>query len=161
MQLKQGTLLQGGKYKIEKCLGQGSFGITYLAKMKLTISGGIGKTSTWVDVAIKEFFMKDFNSRQSDGSLNESSSSTIVEKYKKDFKKEADNLAKMEHPGIVDILDSFEENNTCYLVMAYIDGQSLDAYIVDKGAIQEMKPYNTSRRLLTLFIICTANICFT
>lgn len=137
MQLKQGTLLQKGKYKIEKCLGQGSFGITYLAKTKLTISGGKGKTSTWVDVAIKEFFMKDFNCRQPDGSLNESSSSTIVEKYKKDFKKEADNLAKMEHPGIVDILDSFEENNTCYLVMAYIDGKSLDAYIADKGAIPE------------------------
>lgn len=104
--------------------------------MKLPISGVKGKTSIWVDVAIKEFFMKDFNSRQQNGFLNETAG-TIVEKYKKDFKKEADNLAKMEHPGIVDILDTFEENNTCYLVMAYIDGQSLDAYITERGAIPE------------------------
>lgn len=136
MQLKQGTFLQGSKYKIERCFGQGSFGITYLAKMKLPISGVKGKTSIWVDVAIKEFFMKDFNSRQRNGFLNETAG-TIVEKYKKDFKKEADNLAKMEHPGIVDILDTFEENNTCYLVMAYIDGQSLDAYIAERGTIPE------------------------
>lgn len=91
----------------------------------------------WVDVAIKEFFMKDFNSRQSDGSLNETTGGTIVEKYKKDFKREADNLSKMNHPGVVDILDTFEENNTYYLVMAYIDGESLDAYISKNGAMQE------------------------
>lgn len=137
MQLQQGTLLQGGKYRIEKCLGQGSFGITYLAKMKSIISGSKGHTSMWVDVAIKEFFMKDFNSRQPDGSLNETTGGTIVEKYKKDFKREADNLSKMNHPGVVDILDTFEENNTCYLVMAYIDGESLDAYISKKGAMPE------------------------
>lgn len=137
MQLKQGTLLQKGKYKIEKCLGQGSFGITYLAKMKSIISGNKGQTTMWVDVAIKEFFMKDFNSRQPDGSLNETTGGTIVEKYKKDFKREADNLSKMNHPGVVDILDTFEENNTCYLVMAYIDGESLDAYISKNGAMPE------------------------
>ena len=137
MQLKQGTTLQGGKYKIERCLGQGSFGITYLAKMMSIISGSKGHTSMWVDVAIKEFFMKDFNSRQPDGSLNEITGGTIVEKYKKDFKRESDNLSKMNHHGVVDILDTFEENNTCYLVMAYIDGESLDAYISKKGALPE------------------------
>lgn len=137
MQLKQGTTLQGGKYKIERCLGQGSFGITYLAKMMSIISGSKGHTSMWVDVAIKEFFMKDFNSRQPDGSLNEITGGTIVEKYKKDFKRESDNLSKMNHHGVVDILDAFEENNTCYLVMAYIDGESLDAYISKKGALPE------------------------
>lgn len=137
IQLKQGTILQGGKYKIEKCLGQGSFGITYLAKMKSIISGNKGQTTMWVDVAVKEFFMKDFNSRLPDGSLNETTGGTIVEKYKKDFKREADNLSKMNHSGIVDILDTFEENNTCYLVMTYINGESLDAYISRNGAMKE------------------------
>ena len=51
--LKTGTLLQEGKYKIENSLGQGSFGITYLAE----------HTNLGKKVAIKEFFMKELNSR--------------------------------------------------------------------------------------------------
>ena len=50
MQLTNGSLLQGGKYKIEKILGQGGFGITYLAR----------QVNLDRDVAIKEFFMKDY-----------------------------------------------------------------------------------------------------
>jgi serine/threonine protein kinase len=49
MNLKKGTLLQGGKYRIEGVLGQGGFGITYLA-----VQSGLNRK-----VAIKEFFMKD------------------------------------------------------------------------------------------------------
>ena len=52
-QLIIGTLLHGGTYKIEKILGQGSFGITYLAE----------HTNLGKKVAIKEFFMKELNSR--------------------------------------------------------------------------------------------------
>ena len=55
MELKNGTLLQGGKYKIEKKLGQGSFGITYLAIIQ--IIGVFGATQTETKVAVKEFFM--------------------------------------------------------------------------------------------------------
>ena len=51
MQLKKGYLLQGGKYKIEKVLGQGGFGITYLATRKI---GNIAQL-----FAIKEFFVKE------------------------------------------------------------------------------------------------------
>lgn len=139
MLLKQGTPLQSGKYIIERCLGQGSFGITYLAKMKSIIIGGKGQTTIWVDVAIKEFFMKDFNNRRPDGSLNKTTGNSIIEKYKINFNREANNLSKMNHPGIVDILDTFEQNNTYYLVMAYIDGESLDTYILKNGAMPEQE----------------------
>ena len=61
--LKQGATLQGGKYRIEKKLGDGTFGITYLAKTKVTVSGQLGMMDAEVSVAIKEFFMKDLNQR--------------------------------------------------------------------------------------------------
>ena len=51
--LQPNTTLQGGKYRIERWLGQGGFGITYLA-IQLSLQR---------QVAIKEFFMKDFCSR--------------------------------------------------------------------------------------------------
>ncbi len=59
MQLRQDTLLQGGKYKILEKIGQGGFGITYLAEQRVTIKGGMGEIETTIKVAIKEFFMKD------------------------------------------------------------------------------------------------------
>ena len=42
-QLAEGTLLQGGKFKIEKSLGQGGFGITYLATQTISVEGSIGE----------------------------------------------------------------------------------------------------------------------
>ena len=56
--LKEGTSLQGGKYRIEKVLGQGGFGITYLGEH-------IGLRRK---VAIKEFFMKEHCNREQDTS---------------------------------------------------------------------------------------------
>jgi hypothetical protein len=67
-ELTKGCTLQHGKYKIVKTLGRGSFGITYLATTKVALSGGLGKMEVTVNVAIKEFFMEEFNSRSRDGS---------------------------------------------------------------------------------------------
>ena len=71
------------KYRIDRVLGQGSFGITYLATMKVEtevkVHGPLGditeKGIREVHVCIKEFFMKDMNSRESTGFVNETSSS--------------------------------------------------------------------------------------
>ena len=59
--LKQNTILYGKShtYTIEKILGQGSFGITYLAMTQVKVSGALGELETTIQVAIKEFFMKD------------------------------------------------------------------------------------------------------
>lgn len=118
-QLQPNTLLQGGKYKIEKVLGQGSFGVTYLAE----------HTSLGKKVAIKEFFMSKLNTRTEDGTVTGMTEGSLPHSYAQKFRKEATNLARMEHKNIVRVTDSFEENGTYYYVMDYIDGQNLNDYI--------------------------------
>lgn len=137
--LIKGTTLHKGKYTIVKSLGQGSFGITYLATTKLTMTGKLGQMDTTVNVAIKEFFMSEMNSRSKDGSSIEGSSGSLFSNYRQKFKKEAENLSKLDHPNIVNVLDVFDENNTTYYVMQYIDGQSLDDYILQQNGIKEGK----------------------
>lgn len=118
-QLSPNSLLKGGTYKIERTLGQGSFGITYLA------------THTALDkkVAIKEFFMKELNGRGEDGSITGMSDGSLSQNYAQKFKKEALNLARLEHPNIVRVTDSFEDNGTFYYVMEYIEGENLNDYV--------------------------------
>lgn len=132
MELKQGTLLQNGKYRIEKVLGQGSFGITYLATMKTKVGGNLGNMEATVKVAIKEFFMSDTDGR--DGSMvTYSKGNVLQENYKKKFIKESEKLSKLSHRNIVKVLDSFDENNTYYYVMEYCAGGSLDEMIYKRG----------------------------
>jgi len=64
VQLNNNAVLSSGKYRIEKLLGQGGFGITYKAIMKETVSGSLGNMEVDVPVAIKEFFMKDTCERE-------------------------------------------------------------------------------------------------
>ena len=131
-QLKTGTTLQGGKYKILKVLGQGGFGITYLAE----------QTMLERKVAIKEFFMKDFCERSEETShitLGTESSRETANRFRDKFLKEARNIAKFDHPGIVRIYDIFEENGTAYYVMDYIAGESLGDMIKRRGSIPEVE----------------------
>lgn len=116
--LQAGTILHG-TYKIENILGQGSFGITYLAE----------HTNLGKKVAIKEFFMKELNSRGEDGSITGMSDSSLSQNYCQKFKKEAINLSRLDHPNIVRVTDSFSENGTFYYVMDFIEGQNLNDYI--------------------------------
>ena len=118
-QLTQGTLLHGGTYKIEKVLGQGSFGITYLAE----------HTNLGKKVAIKEFFMKELNSRSEDGSITGMSDGSLSQNYCQKFQKEAVNLSRLDNQNIVRVTDSFSENGTFYYVMDYIEGQNLNDYV--------------------------------
>ena len=76
-QLTTNTHLHGGTYKIVKMLGQGSFGITYLAE----------HTSLGKKVAIKEFFMKKINSRGNDGSITGMTNGSLFYNYGQKFKK--------------------------------------------------------------------------
>ncbi|MBR3413959.1 MAG: serine/threonine protein kinase [Bacteroidales bacterium] len=128
--LQPNTTLQGGKYKIEGVLGQGGFGITYLAT----------QTSLQRKVAIKEFFMKEFCSRdEATLTMLTSSvgSSKQVEQYRKKFVKEAKNLARLNHPNIIRVIDVFEENGTVYYAMPYLAGGSLLDYVKAHGTLSE------------------------
>lgn len=128
MQLQSNTVLQGGKYKIEKVLGQGGFGITYLG-----IQTGLNRP-----VAIKEFFMKEYCEREETTSkvlLGSQGSRDIVDRFRTKFIKEAQTIAQMDNPHIIRIHDIFEENATAYYVMEYIDGDSLETLIQKRGKL--------------------------
>ena len=131
------TTLRGGKYKILRPLGHGSFGVTYLATAKFVVKGTLGEMETEVKVAVKEFFMGDINTRAADGSSVEGSGGSVFTNYRKKFRREAENLSKLNHPNIVKVLDVFDENNTTYYVMQYIEGMNLNEYIQKKGRLNE------------------------
>ena len=133
--LENGTVLQGttGRYTILKTLGQGSFGITYLACTQVV--GKLGAID--VKVAVKEFFMKEVNSREGSSVTGGSTGNGLFEKYRQKFRREAENLSRMHNPGIVKVLESFDSNNTSYIVMEYVGGGSLDDYISRHGALPE------------------------
>ena len=117
-QLKQGTLLQGGKYRIERVLGQGGFGITYLVRNEM-LNGYM---------ALKEFFMKEENSRGEDGTrvtVPNNTKQSLFEEQRAKFNKEAQRMFALKNEHIVQIHDLFEENDTVYYTMDYIDGESL------------------------------------
>jgi len=116
--LPAGATLQGGKYRIIKVLGQGGFGITYLAE----------QTGLGMKVAIKEFFLK--GSCQRDSSTSEVSvpvtdNQDLVTKCLKKFKSEARKIASLNNDHIVNIIDIFDENGTSYYVMKHLGGGSL------------------------------------
>ena len=123
--LSQGATLQGKSYSycIEKVLGQGTFGITYLASVKM--QGTLGSIDAKIKVAIKEFFMKEINGREGT-TVTSGSKGGLFADYRKKFVREVTNLSKFQHPNIIKVLECFEANNTIYYTMEYLDGGSLD-----------------------------------
>ena len=130
--LRPNTILQGGKYRIERVLGQGGFGITYLAV----------QTSLNRYVAIKELFIGG-----SGQAINERRGNQVVvtnsvnlasfNQQKEKFKKEALRLANLNHPNLVKVHEFFEENGTAYYVMDYIEGESLRTKLNREGVLSE------------------------
>ncbi len=136
MTLKQGSELNGNniQYVIESVLGQGSFGVTYKAKGYTKAKGAFGEIKVELPhpIAIKEFFMRDINQRDVDGSISGLSEGSLAYNYAKKFRKEAERLAVMRHPNIVRVMDFIEANNTFYYVMDYIDGDDITHYMQGK-----------------------------
>ena len=130
MKLKENTILKNGEYRIISTLGQGGFGITYLAQ----------QTNLYRNVVIKEFFIKDHCERDNATrrvSLGTSGSREMIERFREKFVKEARNIAAFDHPNIVRVIDVFEENNTAYYVMEYHSAGSLGSLVDNRGALNE------------------------
>lgn len=123
-----GHTLQNSKYHILKVLGQGGFGVTYLAQHIL-----LGQ------VVVKELFLHNNCSRGQDGCTVLS----MMEKYAFDqfkdrFLEEARMIVKFKDvEGIVKTFDFFEENNTVYFAMEYVNASSLADYVHKMGALSE------------------------
>ena len=116
--LQPNTTLQGGKYRIERVLGQGGFGNTYVGY----------NTEFEETVAIKEFFMKGVTERNETTCVVSVSNADNVQQFEEQrekFKKEARRLRKLKNEHIVKVHDLFEENGTAYYVMDYIEGENL------------------------------------
>ena len=112
-------------YRIKRILGEGSFGITYLAE----------DISLKLEVVIKEYFPNEFAMRTGDSTItSKSKSKEDFLKGMQRFKEEAQTLAKFNHPSIVKILGYFEENDTAYFVMEYEEGIDLSEYMKQHGA---------------------------
>ena len=127
--LPKGTLLKGknNTYRIERALGQGSFGITYEATLLLI--GSLGEIPSETKVAIKEFYMEDFSFRDGND-VRSSTGSGLSEYYKQKFIEEASKLSSMNDSGIVKVMERFSQNGTYYFVMEFLKGGTLDDRII-------------------------------
>ena len=128
--LKTNAVLQNGKYRIEGVLGQGGFGITYLAS----------QVALNRKVTIKEFFMKELCNRDeqtSQVSVPSMGSVDTVARFRAKFVKEAQTIAAINNPHIIHIHDIFEENGTAYYVMDYLSGGSLSDLVQRSGVLAE------------------------
>jgi serine/threonine protein kinase len=126
--LPKGTVLRDS-YRIESVLGSGGFAITYLGS----------HTGLDQKVAIKEYMPDQFAVREEDRATVRPRSDA-GDDYKhglRRFAEEARTLAKFRHPGIVPVTDIFEENGTAYMVMEYVEGESLHQHLAHHGTLDE------------------------
>lgn len=117
-----------GKYLVGKVLGEGGFGITYIG-LDLNLE---------MKVAIKELYPNGYVTRE--GTVTSmvteyaGANMQVVQKWKEGFIREARTLAKCSNlSGIVGVKDFFQENNTAYIIMEYLEGETLKEHLKKMG----------------------------
>lgn len=112
-----GQLLYGGRYAIEAQLGQGGFGITYLARDR---KGNLVVIKTLKDEVLTDPEFTQFR-----------------EKFQRDFRDEALRLALCRHPHIVQVENCFHEGQLPCIAMEYVEGEELRQRVKKQGALSE------------------------
>ena len=137
--LKPGTILRG-RYLVGRVLGQGGFGLTYVG-YDLTLE---------IKTAIKEYFPLGLATRNSTVSNQVQRNTAQLDRENwqagcDSFLKEARRMAKIDSlPGIVRVRDTFPENQTAYIVMDFIEGETLKQKLSKTGPMK----YSECVRLL-------------
>lgn len=126
--LPAGRALMNGDYIIEKTIGIGGFGITYYAR----------HATLEQHYAIKEFYIYGFCERDSLSGcvLPQGMEQGEFENYREKFIEEAKMLASLTHPNIVSVIYVFDENNTSYIVMPFIEGKTLQQVMQGGGRLE-------------------------
>lgn len=138
-ELKPGTKLLHGQYTISRYLNSGGFGITYLAKDSLDRV-----------VVIKECYAAAFCRRTNDVvSARSRAHQDDLKSIIRHFIKEAQSLSKLVHPNIVGVHQVFEDNDTAYMAIDYIEGQDLLDILEDPNQkLGQQQIVDMTRKLL-------------
>ncbi len=131
MTLEAGQLLQN-RYRIISRLGQGGMGAVYRA----------WDTRLNVPVAVKEMMPQP------------GLDAGKLKQLRRQFQQEAQVLARLDHPHLVDVTDFFAEASNVYLVMKFIEGESLAHCINHQGALSEERVVALAGQLLEALAYC-------
>jgi serine/threonine protein kinase len=120
--LPAGTQLE--EFVIERVLGVGGFGITYLAK-----DSSLGRQVVIKENLPAQFCWRDTHALTVRPRHTEGEDADNFQYSLESFRKEASTLASLDHPGIVKVLRSFQAHGTAYFVMPFVEGTALDEVI--------------------------------
>jgi serine/threonine protein kinase len=116
--LRAGSKIAG--YEILRVIGSGGFGITYEASSPVT-----GK-----HVAIKEFFPRGIASREESTRIVFATRDVdVVQWALKRFESSTTDQCKLKHPNIVDVIHYVKDNDTGYMIMEYVEGETLEHWL--------------------------------
>ena len=128
-------------YRVERVLGTGGFGITYRAN----------EVSIERRVAIKEYLPRTLAVREGTSPSVRPISSEDTGDFEyglERFRDEAQTLVRLRHPNIVQVLKFFEANGTAYLVMDFVEGESLGNILKRDGTLTEPELHEVLHPLL-------------
>ena len=127
-----------GKYQVDRVIGGGGFGLTYLGLDLRNMK----------QVCIKELFIHKHSLRNDDQSVIVADNDEDRTFFMDRFIREAQSLAGFRHPHVVQVEDLFELNGTAYYVMEFVEGMTLADHVKSNGPLQPGEFRHIFRQLL-------------